>query len=139
MGGGYWNKEVYPSFIEWCVWYWKGAVHISDMAQAVMQGIDLLSEKTLNQHVILPVDGAYQYTQEDLQNWDSLGAGTTFKKYYAKYFDVAIQYGLDPATMPTIQDISETKRILGYEPRYSLLNLLEDLSKYGESGPPIVL
>ena len=34
-----------------------------------------------------------------------------------------------------MQDISSTKQWLGYEPRYSLMTLLEDLSKYGESGP----
>ena len=135
----YWNKEVYQSFVEWCAWFWKGAVHINDVAQAVTQGIDLLSQKPLPQHLILPVDGAYQYTQEDLHNWDHSGAGTTFKKYYANYVDLAIQYGLSPASKPTIQDISETKRWLGYEPSYSMLSMLEDLSKYGESGPPVAL
>lgn len=128
----FWNKEVYSSFVEWCAWYWRGAVHINDVAQAVLQGIDLLSTKTLSDHLVLPVDGAYEYTQNDLQNWDKCGPGTTFKKYYEKYYDLVIRYGLDPAIKPTIQDISSTKQWLGYEPRYSLMNLLEDLSKYGE-------
>lgn len=88
--------------------------------------------------IVLPVDGAYEYTQNDLQNWDTFGSGTTFKKYYAKYYDLAIKYGLDPTAKPTMQDISSTKQWLGYEPHYSLMNLLEDLSKYGESGPSTV-
>jgi hypothetical protein len=110
-------------------------VHIDDVAQAVIQGIDLLSTKLLHHHLVLPVDGAYEYTQTDLQNWDKCGPGTTFKKYYEKYYDLAIKYGLGPTTKPTIQDISSTKNWLGYKPHYSLMNLLEDLSKYGPSGP----
>lgn len=131
----YWNNEVYSSFVEWAKWFWNGAVHINDVAQAVMQGIDLLSKNSLPHHVVLPVDGAYEYTSTDLQNWDTGGTGTTFKKYYAKFYDLAIKYGLDPGAKPTIQDISATKKWLGYEPRYSLMRLLEDLSKYGKAGP----
>lgn len=131
----FWNKEVYSSFVEWAKWFWNGAVHIHDVAQAVMQGMDLLFTKSLPHHLVLPVDGAYEYTQEDLQNWDKYGSGTTFKKYYEKYYDLAIQYGLDPTVKPTRQDISSTKQWLGYEPHYSLMNLLEELAEYGESGP----
>lgn len=128
----YWNKEVYSSFVEWAKWFWNGAVHIDDVAQAVMLGIDLLSKQSLSNHLILPVDGAYEYTQDDLDNWDKSGPGSTFKKYYAHYFDLALQHGLDPMSKPTIQDISETKKWLGYKPSYSLMNLLSDLKKYEE-------
>ena len=134
----FWNKEVYSSFVEWAKWFWKGAVHINDVAQAVMRGIDLLSTRQLSHHLILPVDGAYEYTQEDLQNWDNFGPGTTFRKYYEKYYDLAVESGLDPAAKPAMQDISSTKELLGYKPNYSLINLLEDLSKYGESGPSVI-
>lgn len=135
----YWNQDIYKSYIEWAKWYWKGAVHINDVAQAVMKGIDFLTHKTLKEHLILPVDGAYEYIYADLTNWDENGSGTTFKKYYAKYYDTVIKFGLDPALKPTIQDITETKKHLGYKPQYSLINLLEDLEKYGEKGPPIKL
>ncbi|SRR5579883_669398 len=135
----FWNKEVYPSFIDWAKWFWKGAVHINDVAQAILQGVDLLSAKKLDQHLILPVDGAYEYTKADLKTWDAAGIGTTFKKYYEKYYDLAIQYDLNPSTKPTILDISSTQKWLNYIPHYSLMNLLEELSKYGEAGPPIKL
>lgn len=135
----YWNKEVYASFVDWAKWFWKGAVHINDVATAVIQGIDLLSSTELKEHLILPVDGAYEFSTEDLSNWDQNGPGTTFKKYYAKYYDLAIQYGLDPSQQPVIQDISETAKWLGYQPRYSLANLLKELSLYGEKGPPVSL
>ncbi len=130
----YWNKAVYHSFIEWAKWFWNGAVHINDVAQAVVQGIDLLSQNTLSKHLILPVDGAYEYTQNDLENWDNSGPGTTFKKYYADYFDLAVQYGLNPMIKPTVQNIEETKKWLGYQPHYSLKNLLSDLKNYSETG-----
>lgn len=132
----YWNRDVYKSYIEWAKWYWKGAVHIQDVAQAVIQGIELLAKKTLDKHLILPIDGAYQYTQHDLLHWDKNGSGETFKKYYEKFYDTALRFGLDPALKPTIQDMSETTQWLGYVPQYSLMNLLEDLSTYGEKGPP---
>ncbi len=130
-----WNHTVYKSFVEWANWYWKGYVHIDDIAQAVIKGIYLLSQQSLPQHLILPIDGAYEYTQNDLENWDKSGPGTTFKKYYANYFDLVVAHGLNPAAKPSMQDMSETKKWLGYEPRYSLMSLLEDLSKYGEAGP----
>ncbi len=134
----YGNKEVYSSFFEWAKWYWNGAVHINDVASAVLQSIDLLNERSLHQHLVLPIDGAYEYTLNDLQEWDQSGPGATFKKYYAKYFDLAIPYGLNPNAKPTIQGISDTKKWLPYQPRYSLMSLLEGLSKYGEAGPPSI-
>lgn len=135
----YWNKEVYSSFVEWAKWFWKGAVHINDVAQAVLQSIDLLTSTSLSKHIILPVDGAYEYTDKDLVNWDQFGPGSTFKKYYAQYYDLAIRYGLDPTMKPTKQNISETQKWLGYAPQYSLKNLLEELSVFGEKGPPLKL
>lgn len=134
----YWNHEVYKSFVEWAKWYWKGAVHINDVAQAVINGINLLMNKSLKHHLILPLDGAYEYTQDDLLNWDPNYSGETFKKYYGKYYDLAIKYGLDPSLKPIMQDITETKEHLGYIPTYSLNNLLEDLEQYGEKGAPVI-
>lgn len=133
----YWNQDVYQSYVEWAKWYWKGAVHINDVAQAVMQGIKLLTNKSLTEHLVLPVDGAYEYTAADLAEWDKNGAGTSFKKYYEKFYATALQHGLDPTLPPTIQTITETQKHLGYQPQYSLMNLLEDLEKYGEQGPPV--
>ena len=133
----YWNQEVYKSYLEWVKWYWKGAVHINDVAQAVIQGIELLTNNSLSHHLVLPVDGAYEYTSFDLLNWDKNGSGETFKKYYAKFYDMAVNFGLDPSLKPTIQDITETTEHLGYKPQYSLMHALNNLSKYGEKGPSI--
>lgn len=132
----HWNRETYNSFVEWAHWFWGGAVHINDVAQAVMKSLHLLATRPVNEHLTLTVDGAYEYTDEDLQKWDGEGAGSTFRKYYPHYFDLAVQHGLNPAQKPVKLDMTETRRWLGYEPSYSLKNLLAELEMYGEQGPP---
>jgi hypothetical protein len=86
--------------------------------------------------MILTLDSAYDYTDADLAQWDLDGAGSTFRKYYPEYYDLAVSYGLDPALKPNRLDISETVRWLGYQPSYSLARLLSELAAYGDSGPP---
>jgi nucleoside-diphosphate-sugar epimerase len=132
----YWNREVYASYSDWARWFWKGAVHIDDVAAAVISSLDLISRQRLTQQLILTLDSAYEYTDADLDHWDADGKGSTFKKYYLEYYDLALSYGLDPALRPTKLDISETVRWLGYKPSYSLANLLSELAAYGDSGPP---
>ncbi len=133
----HWNRTIYSSYIEWANWFWGGAVHIDDVAQAVMRGVDYLASGQKTQEpLFLPVDGAYEYTDDDLKAWDKEGAGSTFKKYYSNYIDLANEHGLDPARKPKRLDISETRRILKYEPRFSLKNLLEELAEHGAKGPP---
>jgi len=133
----YWNKTVYQSFLEWAQWFWKGAVHINDVSQAVIQSIDLLARQSISAPLTLNVDGGYEYTAEDLSAWDINGASTTFIKHYGEYYDMVVNYGLDPAEKPTILDITETRQWLGYEPRYSLRNLLMELEQFGTEGPPM--
>jgi len=132
----YWNREVYARYSDWARWFWKGAVHIDDVAAAVILSLDLLSRQRIEQPLVLTLDSAYEYTDADLADWDTDGAGSTFNKYYREYYDLAVSYGLDPALKPTKLDISETVRWLGYKPSYSLASLLSELAAYGDSGPP---
>jgi nucleoside-diphosphate-sugar epimerase len=132
----FWNRDVYASYREWARWFWKGAVHIDDVAAAIILSLDLISRQQIEQQLVLTLDSAYEYTDADLDHWDADGAGSTFKKYYSQYYDLAFSYGLDPAVKPTKLDISETVRWLGYKPSYSLANLLLELAAYGDSGPP---
>ena len=132
----YWNREVYARYSDWARWFWKGAVQIDDVAAAVILSLDLISRQRLAQQLILTLDSAYEYTHADLDYWDAGGAGSTFKKYYPEYYDLALSYGLDPAVKPTRLDISETVRWLGYKPSYSLASLLSELAAYGDRGPP---
>ena len=84
----------------------------------------------------LVVDGAYEYTAADLAAWDAEGPGSTFKRYYAPYEALARRYGLPPEAKPWRYDIAETQQWLGYVPRYSLRQALEELARYGPAGPP---
>ena len=131
-----WNTAVYPSSVEWAQWFWRGAVHIEDVGQAVMQGIDLTLTTALEKALVLVVDGAYEYTTEDLATWDQCGPGSTFRRYYARYETLARQHGLLPEVPPYMYDITETQRWLGYVPTYSLRNVLAELDAYGPAGPP---
>lgn len=132
----FWNRDVYIKYSDWARWFWKGAVHVEDVASAVMLSLDLISRRELERQLILTLDGAHEYTDSDLEHWDADGAGSTFKKYYSEYYDLALSYGLDPALKPTRLDISEAVRWLGYKPSYSLARLLSELAAYGDSGPP---
>lgn len=131
----WWNKDVYTSYLDWAKWYWKGAVHINDVLQSVIKSIDLLKTGKLDQMPALFVDGKYEYTPQDLEQWDAKGAGTTFQKYYSAYIAVAMKFGLDPAQKPEVFDIEPTRKILGYQPTYSFLDLLNELNEFGEKGP----
>ncbi len=122
----YWNREVYARYSDWARWFWKGAVHIDDVAAAVILSLDLISQH-LEQQLVLTLDSAYEYTDADLADWDADGPGSTFQKYYPEYYDLVLSYGLDPALKPTKLDISETVRWLGYKPSYSLASLLSEV------------
>jgi nucleoside-diphosphate-sugar epimerase len=132
----YWDRAVYAKYSDWARWFWKGAVHIDDVAAAVILSLDLLSQRQLDQQLVLTLDSAYEYTDTDLDHWDAEGPGSTFRKYYPEYHDLALSHGLDPTLKPTKLDISETVRWLGYKPAYSLANLLSELAAFGDNGPP---
>ena len=132
----YWDRAVYAKYSDWARWFWKGAVHIDDVATAVILSLDLLSQRQLEQQLVLTLDSAYEDTDADLDHWDAERPVSTFRKYYPGYYDLALSYGLDPALKPTRLDISETVRWLGYRPAYSLANLLSELAEFGDGGPP---
>ena len=133
----YWNSNTYQSFDGFAQWYLKGAVHILDVLQAVTKSVALLKRESLAEVPVMYVDGAYEYTPDDLANWDAQGPGSTFRKYYGEYEDLAQQYNLDVAAKPDVFDIANTREILGYQPSYSFKDLLADLAEYGPKGPPL--
>jgi nucleoside-diphosphate-sugar epimerase len=132
----HWNRSVYTRFSDWAQWFWRGAVHIDDVATAVMSSLEVLTKQRLDRPPVLTLDSAYEYTDDDLTHWDADGAGSTFRKYYAEYYDLAVAHGLDPAVKPTRLDISDAVRWLGYRPSYNLANLLSELAAHGDHGPP---
>jgi nucleoside-diphosphate-sugar epimerase len=135
----YWNKATYANYIEWAKWFWKGAVHIDDVVQATLQSIDLLVNETLAPPPALLIDGAYDFSAADLADWDADGPGSTFARVYPECTELVARYELDPAVKPRPLDISETRRLLGYQPQYSLRHLLQEVNQYGLDGPPVNL
>lgn len=131
-----WNKAVYNNFIEWAAWFQRGAVHVDDVKAATLAAVKLMESGQRLKNPAFPVDGAYDYTAEDLKNWDAGGAGTTFAKYYPAAVDLAKKHGLDTAKKPRVLDIPEAEKLPGYTPAYSMRHLLQDLEKYGAEGPP---
>jgi nucleoside-diphosphate-sugar epimerase len=128
----HWNP-VYSNFVDWLKWFWKGAVHIDDVAQAVTKGVNALSQTTFAKPLTLNVDGAYQYTLKTLHHWKKI---KVFETYYPEFVDLAKQHGLPMETPPTILDMWNTRKVLNYDPQYSLRNALEELRDYGIQGPP---
>jgi nucleoside-diphosphate-sugar epimerase len=133
-----WNRSVYDSFVEWAKWFAQGAVHISDVAQAVIKSIELLASKKHELHnapVFLTIDSAYQYSDDDLANWDKEGPGTTFDKHYKQFHEMAVKFGLQPELKPKKLDITRTQEVIDYKPLYSMKTLLLELKMYGAEGP----
>lgn len=128
----HWNTATYANFAEWARWFWGGAVHIDDVAQATQLAIDLLASGPLPEYLTLPLDGAYEYTAADLANWDAAGPGSTFRQQYGTAaYDLALRHGLDPSQPPKRLDMSTTTRWLpAYQPRYSLQSLLDELAAH---------
>ena len=88
----FWNRGVYTKYREWAQWFWRGAVHIDDVASAVMLGVDLYRGKNSRQHLVLPLDSAYEYTDSDLERWDADGAGSTFQETVSGILRSALRY-----------------------------------------------
>ncbi|MBL1147937.1 MAG: NAD(P)-dependent oxidoreductase [Pseudomonadota bacterium] len=133
-----WNRAVYQDFTEWANWFWKGAVHAADVCQATLKAVNFLKagQKPAEPAQILTIDGAYDYTADELQNWTE---NSFAKRYGAEAEKLAQSFGLDTARKPKILGSADAEKLIGYRPAYSLKNLLEELEKYGRKGPQFPL
>jgi nucleoside-diphosphate-sugar epimerase len=52
----YWDRAVYAKYSDWARWFWKGAVHIDDVATAVILSLNLLSRRQLAQQLVLTLE-----------------------------------------------------------------------------------
>ncbi|MDZ4832852.1 MAG: hypothetical protein SGJ27_03530 [Candidatus Melainabacteria bacterium] len=68
--------------------------------------------------MIFTIDGAYEYSDDDLKHWDLDGAHSSFKKHYGQYYEIANSLGLPLSQPPKKLDISKTKDVLGYDPTF---------------------
>ncbi len=128
-----WNRCVYDDFIGWANWFVKGAVHIQDVKQAVLKAAEHLKNHTLEDVPILPVDGAYEYTSDDLVNWND---ETPSRTYGPERIQLAEGAGIDIRRKPKVIGHTDAFQKIEYQPKYSLKNLLDDFETYGAAGPP---
>lgn len=133
-----WNRAAYDNYIQWAQWFWPGAVHVNDVTQATLKGVNYIRDHAPgNALPALTVDGAYDYTRTDLESWDANGPGSTFRRVYGSdNAALAESFGLDPAVKPNALEMQDIRNILGYAPQFSLRNLLGELKRYGAAGPP---
>ena len=126
-----WNRTVYKTFADWANWFMRGAVHIDDVAAATLLATEYVQTHDLAPNVpLLPLDGGYEYTQDDLETWDEKGEGSTFIGHYGQQaFDLLKANGINPAKKPKVLDISQTRKTLGYAPAYSLKSLIEEVKR----------
>jgi hypothetical protein len=110
----------------------RGAVHVDDVLRATLGAIDLLKDgaRLASPAPVFTIDGAYDFTQEDLDNWDADGPGSTFRKHYPGDEGLMRKHGLDPARKPKVLDVPEEQRLPGYVPRYSLRDMLAELRRF---------
>ena len=48
----YWDRDVYAKYSDWARWFWKGAVHIDDVAAAVILSMNLISRQQIEQQLV---------------------------------------------------------------------------------------
>jgi nucleoside-diphosphate-sugar epimerase len=132
----WWNRETYDNYLEWLKWFWPGAVHIDDVAEAVRLSLRVLSRRAIPEMPVLAIDGAYDYDARTLAHWDASGPGTSFAATYPAYVKLAASHNLDTSLRPMVLDISATQQLLGYRPTFSLGDALAELARYGPAGPP---
>ncbi|MCX5233300.1 NAD(P)-dependent oxidoreductase [Streptomyces sp. NBC_00233] len=122
-----WTNNVWKGYAEWAQWFLRGAVHISDVVQAVRKCVERDGNPG---HIALTLDGAYEYTANELNTWDSRGPGSTFvKRFGSDSFKLAVDSGLDPTVRPEILGFGKARETIGYDPRYGISQLLVDLRR----------
>jgi hypothetical protein len=93
----------------WTAGFFADKRHEAHVAPTTADVWKALAGKYEQGRLVLTLDSAYEYTDADLDYWDAEGPGSTFKKYYPEYYDLALSYGFDPALKPTRLDISERR------------------------------
>lgn len=125
----HWNRSVYNTIGEWACWYWKGSIHIGDVAQAVIKSIDALVSDKVHGHTVLTLDGACEFQSSDLDYWDQHGPGSTFKRVFGEdKHSLAVSNGLNPAAKPKIIGYADAQTTIGYVPTYGFRHMLEELA-----------
>lgn len=140
------DHTVYASWLDWAKYFWRGAVHADDVARCVWCVLTRLAapEWDFPEPPVCVVDGRIDFTEEQLKNWDASGPGSTFTEVYGpEYCELARKHGINPSRAPRPaarcpEHTHDASELLGYNPEYSMKNILEELKLYGDAGPPVL-
>jgi UDP-glucose 4-epimerase len=126
------NTSVYSSFEEWAAWFMRGAVHIDDVAQAVLRGCQTLCNTSSPLFEVVEIDGKRDLSDSDLLEWRSLGGRATLLKVFPEFKRQIARAPFIPDQPPQYRDSRTARHLLGYTARYGLRELLVEYASLTE-------
>lgn len=130
----FWNRGVYANYTEWLRWFWRGAVEISDVAEATLAGLAALNDGNLTGHHACHIDCAEDLPPGARDAWQREGAAG-FARLYPDYAELALRHDLPTNAPPRRIGHDEATRLFGYAPRIGLAQALDVLARHGENPP----
>lgn len=124
----WWNRSVYRSKEEWASWFARGAVHINDVADAVVQSCSVLLNGDEPFHEVIELDGKHDFSEADRALWSSIGTKAFLSQRYPHYRGVIERASFLPEAPPSYKDTTKAEGLIGYQPRYGYGELLAELS-----------
>lgn len=125
----WWNTSVYKSKEEWASWFARGAVHIDDVAEAVMLACKKLLESNESIYEILELDGKQDFSADQLAIWREKGGKSFLAAHFPEHRELVETATFIPQEPPSYKDISRARDILGFKPKYGLYELLVEMSQ----------
>lgn len=126
----WWNTAVYESFEEWASWFAQGAIHIDDVARAVLLACDVLRAQSSPVFEIVDLDGKRELSDDDLARWEREGGRRVLMDRFPAAAAILGKASWIPKHRPRYKDISKAASVLKYKPLYGLAELLEDCAKF---------
>ena len=118
---------VYRSKSEWASWFAQGAVHITDVAKAVVLSCSALLKANAPFHEVIEIDGKHDFSEEDRTRWSCLGTKAFLCERYPEFRSLIQATTCLPDVPPSYKDTSRAESLIGYEPLYGYRELLAEL------------
>ncbi|MBX7246916.1 MAG: NAD(P)-dependent oxidoreductase [Candidatus Sumerlaeaceae bacterium] len=123
------NLDVYDGYAAWAREYWgRSAMHIEDLSRAVLMSADTLARESYPQPPILSLGARDDIPADERSAWDTRGPGTSFRRLFPGFYDAAIAAGFDVSRPPLARDVSEARRVMGFEPLHGIRDVLDGLT-----------
>ncbi|MBX7256186.1 MAG: NAD(P)-dependent oxidoreductase [Candidatus Hydrogenedentes bacterium] len=112
-----------------------GGVDRRDVIGATLRLIELVSQGTLD-FDCFEIGKDHPFSLEDCERFANDPKGI-IESYWPGYGDLIDKYALRFPEHPILSDISRTKEVLGYAPKYNFGTFLEELRDRDERGIPV--